>query len=138
MHHTLFNINPIKSPNYLILKSTLTSSLVCFLCFALSCFALFLLFRVWAILKSYCIGSWRNCVQVFTIGVDGYDLQRRLDLWNVELFFSKNGPYPASFSFIFIFSNKLQFFQGISVRNVHPVYGAGIRTHVLENTSLLS
>ena len=28
-------------------------------------------------------------------------------------------------------------FQQINVKNVHPVYGAGIRTHNLQNMSLL-
>ena len=34
-------------------------------------------------------------------------------------------------------TNILQFFQQIFVKNVHPVYGAGIRTHDLWNMSLL-
>ena len=40
----------------------------------------------------------------------------------------KNGPTPASFSVIFgLFKQTLQFLQ--YVKSVHPVYGAGIRTH---------
>ena len=45
---------------------------------------------------------------------------------NVVLF---NGPSPASFSFIFVFSNKqYTFLQQIYVEKcyVHPRYGAGI------------
>ena len=42
------------------------------------------------------------------------------------------------FFFIFVlFKKSLQFLQRIYVRNVHPVYGAGIRTHNVQNTSLL-
>ena len=49
--------------------------------------------------------------------------------------FFLNGPTPASFSFIFgLFKQTLQFLQ--YVKNVHPVYGAGIRTHDLQNVSL--
>ena len=48
--------------------------------------------------------------------------------------FLKNGPIPASFSFIFVFSNT-QFLQQINLKNVHPVYGSGIRTHDLWNMS---
>ena len=48
---------------------------------------------------------------------------------------NKNGPTPASFLFIFgLFKQTLQFLQ--YVKNVHPVYGAGIRTHDLQNVSL--
>ena len=36
-----------------------------------------------------------------------------------------------------VFSNKLQFLQKINVKNSHPVYGAGIRTHDLLNMSRL-
>ena len=51
------------------------------------------------------------------------------------VFFLKNGPTPTSFSFIFgLFKQTLQFLQ--YVKNVHPVYGAGIRTHDLRNVSL--
>ena len=50
----------------------------------------------------------------------------------------KNGPTPASFSFIFgLFKQiSLQFLQQINVKNVHPVYGARIQTHDLRNVSL--
>ena len=43
-------------------------------------------------------------------------------------FFKKNGPTPASFSFIFLFfKHTLQILQQIDMlKNVHPVYGAGI------------
>ena len=35
---------------------------------------------------------------------------------------------PASFSFRH-FKQTLQFLQQMNAKNVHPVYGAGIRTH---------
>ena len=57
--------------------------------------------------------------------------------WIVNNYFL-NGPTPASFEFIFgLFKQiSLQFLQQIYVKNVHPVYGAGIRTHNLQNVSL--
>ena len=42
----------------------------------------------------------------------------------------------ASLSFIVVFSNK-QFYNNNMWINAHPVYGAGIQTHVLQNMSLL-
>ena len=48
----------------------------------------------------------------------------------------KNGPTPASFSYIFsVFKQTLQFLQQINVKNVHPLYSAGIQTHNLSNMS---
>ena len=42
------------------------------------------------------------------------------------------------FHFYFrLFKHKLQFLQQINVKNVRPVYGAGIRIHDLWNMSLL-
>ena len=42
------------------------------------------------------------------------------------------------FSFIFVFSNKHYNFENkYGWKNLHPVYGAGIRTHYLQNMSLL-
>ena len=50
--------------------------------------------------------------------------------------FLKNGPIPASFSFIFgLFIQPIQFFQQINVKNVHPVYNTGIQTHNHSNMS---
>ena len=45
--------------------------------------------------------------------------------------FLKNGPTPASFSFIFgLFqTNITNFYNKYMWKNVHPVYGAEIRTH---------
>ena len=56
----------------------------------------------------------------------------------VANFFLKKWANPASFSFIFgLFKQtSIQFLQQIYVKNVHPVYGAGIRTHDLRNVSL--
>ena len=50
--------------------------------------------------------------------------------------FLKNGPIPASFSFIFgLFIQPIQFFHQINVKNVHPVYSTGIQTHNHSNMS---
>ena len=44
--------------------------------------------------------------------------------------FFKNGISPASFQFIFVFSSKCyNFYNKLMLKNVHPVYGAGIQTH---------
>ena len=50
-----------------------------------------------------------------------------------------NGPTLASFSFIFglFIQTSLQFLEQLCVKNVHPVYGASIRTHNLWNMSLI-
>ena len=46
----------------------------------------------------------------------------------------KNGLTPASFLIIFgLFKQTI--LQQIKVKNVHPVYGAGIWTHNLSNMS---
>ena len=58
-------------------------------------------------------------------------------LWHVIINFI-NGPFPASFSFIFgLFQTNIAILQQINVKNVHPVYGTGIRTHDLKNMRLL-
>ena len=41
------------------------------------------------------------------------------------------------FAYFHILKKTLQFFQQIGVKNVHPVYGDGIRTHDLQDMSLL-
>ena len=57
----------------------------------------------------------------------------------MDAFFKKNGPNPASLSFIFgLFKQtSLQILQQIYVKSVHPVYGAGIWTHDLRDMSRL-
>ena len=56
--------------------------------------------------------------------------------YNFTCFFKK-WANPASFLFIFgLFKQTLQFLQQIYVKNVHPVYGARIRTYDLRNVSL--
>ena len=57
----------------------------------------------------------------------------------VANFFLKKWANPASFSFIFgLFQTNINtILQQINVKNVHPVYGTGIRTHDLLNMSLL-
>ena len=53
-------------------------------------------------------------------------------------FFLKKGPTPASFSFIFVFSNKhCNSYNKQMWKNVHPASGAGIQTHNLLITNLL-
>ena len=65
-------------------------------------------------------------------------LMRKILSTKWRAMFLKNGPYLASFSIIFgLFKQtSLQFLQQINVKIVHPVYGAGIRTHNLQNVSL--
>ena len=56
-----------------------------------------------------------------------------------KAFLFKNGPIPASFSFIFgPFKQTIQFLQQINVKKclVYPESCAGIRTHNLWNASL--
>ena len=55
-----------------------------------------------------------------------------------RFFFKKNGPTPASFSFIFGLFNQtlLQFLQQIYVEKCPSSIGAGIWTHDLRNVSL--
>ena len=44
---------------------------------------------------------------------------------------------PGLFLFIFgLFKQTLQFYNKYMWKNVHPVYGAGIRTHDLRHVSL--
>ena len=56
---------------------------------------------------------------------------------NLILF--KNGPPQPLLSFIFgLFKQtSLQFLQQICMKHVHPVYSTGIRTHDLQNMSLI-
>ena len=57
--------------------------------------------------------------------------------WALEVFYKKM-VNPASLSFIFgLFKNALLFLQQINVKNVHPIYSAGIWTHDLSNMSRL-
>ena len=64
------------------------------------------------------------------------------ELWQLPVceFFFKKWSSPASFIVYFwAFSNKhhYNFYSKLMWKNVHPVYGAGIRTHDLQNRSLL-
>ena len=54
-------------------------------------------------------------------------------------FFKKKWAISGLFLFIYgLFQANINtIFQQINVKNVHPVYGAGIRTHDLQNMSLL-
>ena len=53
--------------------------------------------------------------------------------------FFEKWAIPASFSFCFSLfqANTNTILQQINVKNVHPVYGTGIRTHDLQYMSLL-
>ena len=52
--------------------------------------------------------------------------------------FKKIVPTPASFSFIFVFSNNhhYDFYNKYMWKNFHPIHGAVNRTHNLRNVSL--
>ena len=54
-----------------------------------------------------------------------------------QSFFKKWAILGLFFVYFRLFKQTLQFLQQINVKNVHPVYGAGIRTHDLWNMSLL-
>ena len=73
----------------------------------------------------------------YPVPMQGNGNQSELEI--VIVCFFKNGPTPASFSFMFgLFEQAvLKFLQQINVKNVHLVSGAGIRTHNLLITSLL-
>ena len=64
--------------------------------------------------------------------------EEEADLGILKLFSFFNGPSPASFC---LFSSLLQtnntIFTTNQCENVQQVYSAGIRTHVLQNMSLL-
>ena len=63
-------------------------------------------------------------------------LQIFLKVANSVASFEKNGPTPASFSFIFgLFKQAIQFLQQINVKNVNLAYGTGIPTHDFVNMS---
>ena len=49
----------------------------------------------------------------------------------------KMGNPGLFFAYFRLFKQKLQFLQQINVKNVHPVYGAGIGTHDLRNMRFL-
>ena len=61
-----------------------------------------------------------------------------LPIWWEELFLYKKWAITGLFFIYFRhFKHTLQFLQQINLKNVHPVYGAGNRTHNLQNMSLL-
>ena len=60
----------------------------------------------------------------------------RLDIHVKIIFlFFENGPFPASCSFIYTIYYNL--YKKINVKNIHPVYGAGFRTHDLQDIRIL-
>ena len=61
-----------------------------------------------------------------------------MDCYQIKLIFY--GPTPASFWLIFVFSNKhrYNFYNKYMWKIFDPVYCAGIRTHDLQEMSLLS
>ena len=57
----------------------------------------------------------------------GLGVKKNYTFCKNQSFFLKKGPTLASFSFLFsLFKQTLQFLQQINVKNVHPVYSAGI------------
>ena len=50
-------------------------------------------------------------------------------------FFFKKWANPGLFFMFGLFKQTIQFLQQINVKNIHPIYGAGIRTHDLSNMS---
>ena len=62
----------------------------------------------------------------------------RKGLNNKEYITAILSDIPGLFSVSFcIFKQALQFLQQKMWKNVHPVYGAGIRTHNLQDMSIL-
>ena len=53
--------------------------------------------------------------------------------------FLKNGPTRPLFRLLSVFfkQTSIQFYNKLMWKNVHPAYGTGIRTHNLQNVSLL-
>ena len=58
-------------------------------------------------------------------------------LAQLENYFFFKWAIPGVFLFVCLFKQSLQFLQQIYVKNVHPVYGAGICTHNIQDMSLL-
>ena len=61
-------------------------------------------------------------------------LLKKILFW---LFKTKMGHPRPLFRLFSVFSKKHQFYNKLMWKNVHPVYGTGIRTHDLQNMSLL-
>ena len=57
------------------------------------------------------------------------------DMSSITWFFKKWANPGLFFDYFQSFFKKTQFLQHINVKNVHPVYGARIRTHDLSNMS---
>ena len=65
------------------------------------------------------------------------DFLNKFNTSSIFIFFFKNWPTPASFCVFLVFSNKqYNFYNKYMLKNLHPVYGAGIPTHNLQNVSL--
>ena len=56
--------------------------------------------------------------------------------WSLCRLFLKMG-HPGLFFVFRLFKQTIQFLQQINVKNIHPVYRAGIQTQDLRNMSLL-
>ena len=87
------------------------------------------------------IGSWGISTQNIEIG--DWHIFWFLTLFIVEAsyifridLFSKNGPITASFFVYFrSFKQTKHFYSKSMWKNIHPVYGVGIRTHNLSSMS---
>ena len=59
-------------------------------------------------------------------------------LYTVTIVFFKKNRHPLRLFHLFLsFQKNITILQQINVKNVHPVYGAGIQAHDLWNMSLL-
>ena len=69
-----------------------------------------------------------KCLSVFAISIN--------KSFNCNVFIKKGQSLPL-FHLFSSFQKHITFLQQINVKNVDPVYGARIRTHYLQNMSLL-
>ena len=82
------------------------------------------LHSVWMCHKSWCVAI-KRCLDF-----DCFCFRK------MEIVFLKKRANSVLFLYIFgLFKQTIQFLQQINVKNVHPVYSAGIRTHDLSNMS---
>ena len=77
-----------------------------------------------------------KCLITSTTENTNFKISTFSGLWRQRNFFKWAIP-GLFFVYFCLFKQTLQFLQQINVKNVHPEYGAGIRTHNLRNMSLL-
>ena len=76
----------------------------------------------------------RSFETIYKIQIGDFS-ENRIQIVGVEDTVSTWANLGLFFSFILSFQTNNTIFQQINVKNVHPVYGAGIRTHDLSNMS---